>query len=129
MPGNTANKLTNEDESAIAAAFGASSAAGATVKKSSAGGGFAIVETVRTKSKKDPKTILHPFAVSFPDGQVTAILGPSGSGKTTFLDFLTESLGGGLHVAGSINLPGATAYVPQDGKHMCFERLQSSINT
>ena len=113
MPVNTEDKLTNEDESAIAAAFGASSAA---VKKSSAGGGFAIVETVRTKSKNDPKTILHPFAVSFPDGQVTAILGPSGSGKTTFLDFLTESLGGGLHVAGSINLPGATAYVPQDGK-------------
>ena len=79
------------------------------------GGGFAIVETVRTKSKKDPKTILNPFAVSFPDGQITAILGPSGSGKTTFLDFLTESLSG-LHVAGSINLPGATAYVPQDGE-------------
>ena len=116
MSGNIEERLTNEDESAIAAAFGASSAA---VKKSSAGGGFAIVETVRTKSKKDPKTILHPFAVSFPDGQVTAILGPSGSGKTTFLDFLTESLGGGLHVAGSINLPGATAYVPQDGKCIC----------
>lgn len=115
MPGNTEEKISNEEQSAIAAAFGASSAA-ATVKKSSAGGGFAIVETVRTTSKKDPKTILHPFAVSFPDGQVTAILGPSGSGKTTFLDFLTESLGGGLHVAGSIHLPGATAYVPQDGK-------------
>jgi len=62
--------------------------------------GYAVIDQVRTKSKKTPKTILSPMTVVFPEGCVTAIMGPSGSGKTTMLDTLTGSISSGVSVVG-----------------------------
>lgn len=49
--------------------------------------------------KKD-KTLLNPFKIVLPQGQVTAIMGPSGSGKTTLLNFLTGNVSGGVRADG-----------------------------
>uniref|UniRef100_A0A7S1ZEK8 ABC transporter domain-containing protein n=2 Tax=Ditylum brightwellii TaxID=49249 RepID=A0A7S1ZEK8_9STRA len=87
--------------------------------------GYAVIDQVRTKSKKTPKTILSPMTVVFPEGCVTAIMGPSGSGKTTMLDTLTGSISSGVSVVGEVNLPGAQAYIPQDDLLHGFYTCQS----
>ena len=83
--------------------------------------------TAATRAKQQ-KTILHSMFVKFPQGQATAILGPSGSGKTTLLDFLTGSISGGATAEGEVNLPGGSAYVPQDdtlhGFYTCNEYMR-----
>jgi ABC-type multidrug transport system ATPase subunit len=77
--------------------------------------GFAQVQSMQVNlgKNKDPKVLLHPMKILFPENQVTAIMGPSGSGKTTLMNFLTGSVSKGVQAKGQISLPGQMAFVPQ----------------
>ncbi|CAB9519975.1 Putative white-brown complex homolog protein 30 [Seminavis robusta] len=73
--------------------------------------GYCIVSSV--KPKRGKKNILHRMAIDFPSSSVTAILGPSGGGKTTLLSVLTDSIHSNIQACAELNLPGESAFVPQ----------------
>jgi len=84
--------------------------------------GFANIESVKTSKGKQ---ILHDMNLWFPEGCITAIMGPSGAGKSTLLQLLTDSLPINASGAADVNLPGATAFVPQDDMLHGFFTVQS----
>jgi len=75
---------------------------------------FAHIQYVKSLSDKDKRVLLSPMTMSFPAGQITAILGPSGSGKSTLLNFLSGTIGGSLSAKGKVVLSGSKAFVPQN---------------
>jgi len=84
--------------------------------------GFANIESV-TASKG--KQILHDMDLCFPEGCITVVLGPSGAGKSTLLQLLTDSLPVNASGSADINLPGTTAFVPQDDMLHGFFTVES----
>jgi len=84
--------------------------------------GFANIESVSTSKGKK---ILRDMDLWFPEGCITAILGPSGAGKSTLLQLLTDSLPVNAKGAADVNLPGATAFVPQEDLLHGFFTVQS----
>jgi len=75
---------------------------------------FCNVSSVRTKNGS--KEILRNMSINFPSGGITAIMGPSGSGKTTLLSVVTDSIQANVKAHAELNLPGASAIVPQDDR-------------
>uniref|UniRef100_A0A7S2Y9R9 ABC transporter domain-containing protein n=1 Tax=Entomoneis paludosa TaxID=265537 RepID=A0A7S2Y9R9_9STRA len=88
--------------------------------------GYAYVERVSPKSNPD-KLILSPMKVHFPSGSVSAILGPSGSGKTTMLNVITDSTQSNVLANADVQLPGLSAFVPQDDRLHGFFTCRSYL--
>jgi ABC-type multidrug transport system ATPase subunit len=89
--------------------------------------GFCLVETVTTKTIKNPQQLLTPMALDFPASAVTAILGPSGSGKTTVLSVITDNIQSNVTCRAQVHLPGVSAMVPQDDRLHGFYTVQSYL--
>jgi ABC-type multidrug transport system ATPase subunit len=89
--------------------------------------GFCLVETVRTKARKNPRELLCPMALDFPANAVTAILGPSGSGKTTLLSVITDSIQSNVTCRAEVYLPGVSVIVPQDDRLHGFYTVRSYL--
>ena len=58
------------------------------------------------------REVLHGVSVTFPTGEVTALIGPTGCGKTTLLRTLNRLHDGksGVHIAGRVCLGGLNIY-------------------
>jgi ABC-type multidrug transport system ATPase subunit len=89
--------------------------------------GVCLIETVTTKTMKNPRQLLTPMALDFPANSVTAILGPSGSGKTTLLSVITDNIQSNVTCRAQAHLPGVSAIVPQDDRLHGFYTVQSYL--
>jgi ABC-type multidrug transport system ATPase subunit len=89
--------------------------------------GFCLVETVTTKSSKNPRQLLTRMALDFPANAVTAILGPSGSGKTTLLSVITDNIQSNVTCRAQVRLPGVSAMVPQDDRLHGFYTVRTYL--
>jgi ABC-type multidrug transport system ATPase subunit len=89
--------------------------------------GFCLVETVTTKTIKNPRQLLTRMALDFPANAVTAILGPSGSGKTTLLSVITDNIQSNVTCRAQVRLPGVSAMVPQDDRLHGFYTVRTYL--
>jgi ABC-type multidrug transport system ATPase subunit len=87
--------------------------------------GFAQIDTVETSKGV---RLLHEMNLTFPEGTVTAILGPSGAGRSTLLQVLTDSMPANVVGVGSIHLPGASAFCPQEDQLHGFFTVESCMH-
>jgi len=87
--------------------------------------GYAQIDTVETSRGA---RLLYDMNLVFPEGTVTAILGPSGAGRSTLMHVLTDSLPSNVVGVGSIHLPGANAFVPQDDRLHGFFTVEAYMH-
>jgi len=86
--------------------------------------GHVYIESIKTKKNHQ---ILYPMKATIPEGSICAILGPSGSGKTTFLNTITDNIQSNIISHGKVDLPGTSAFVPQDDRLHGFYTCRSYL--
>jgi ABC-type multidrug transport system ATPase subunit len=87
--------------------------------------GYAQIDIVETSKGV---RLLHDMNLVFPEGTVTAILGPSGAGRSTLMHALTDALPANVVGVGTVHLPGASAFVPQEDRLHGFFTVESYMH-
>lgn len=72
--------------------------------------------TIRDKLRgvNNKSTILFPSRMDLPHGSITAVVGSSESGKSTLLKYMAGCSDTNLVCEGVVNLPGTSAYLPEE---------------